>query len=67
MRTAACAACFHRFIKHNGTGERDLKATGELCAQNPPTRILVISLQYRPVARALDRYSKEPADADSSD
>ena len=24
------------YIQHNGTGERDMKATGELCARNQP-------------------------------
>ena len=36
------------YIEHNGTGERDLKATGELCARNPlPTRFGVRKEKFR--------------------
>jgi hypothetical protein len=36
---ARSGGVFSGIIEHNGTGERDLKATGELCARNPlPTR-----------------------------
>ena len=36
------------YIQHNGTGERDLKATGELCARNPlPTRFGVRRKKFK--------------------
>ena len=45
---ARSGGVFHRFIEHNGTGERDLKATGELCARNPlPTRFGVRKEKFR--------------------
>jgi hypothetical protein len=45
---ARSGGVFSGIIEHNGTGERDLKATGELCARNPlPTRFGVSEEKFR--------------------